>query len=1811
MTAKHAGRLLAVLLTFLVACTGGSDSIQIVSTNFGETVETHQNLVFTFNHDLVGGDSLDRWFEIPFLEFEPKLRGSFKWTEPNVLVFSPHAGFQPSTHYKAVMTGALQNLAPQLRLPDEDERVVEFRTPYLMLLGSHAQWVKGSTGEPVLELRLEFNQNVELDALTSRLAVNLLGKNVDFVRGEAGWTSNSHRVTLFGLDPAEVENQTLELVIAAGLTPFGANWSTEEDFTADVPIPGRDRFDIVSVESLNDEGRTIARVYTTQAVSDPDLSRRISVEPKVAFKVEVRDWGMDISGEFKFGTTYTFTFNKAMRGIFGGTLGTDAVQKLTWGEIEPGIRFASSKGMYLTKAGARNIGMYVFNVPKLKVTVSKIYENNLYEYMRYGTSGQRVYDEMNQQNYWVDGYFNNPRFGNDIHEEEIETNTLARNGNLTLLNLDFRDNVPFEGMYVLQVASADQKWVLDTKLLAFSDLGLISKSSGDNVHVFVNSIKTAEPVAGVKVSFISTNNQQLHHAETDARGMAVFRNVRSAAPGFDVGMISARKADDYNFMMYDNTFVQTSRFDVGGLRNNKAGYQAFIYGERNLYRPGETLHFNTIVRDADWLPIAGMPIKFKLLLPNGNEFRSLKLELDKQGAVATDITLPGSAVTGSYIAEVYTANDILLNSLPISIEEFIPDRIRVDVKLNESSVLIPASIVATGQANNLFGPPAPNRNYEAEFSLKRKYFQSEQFPGFDFAVNLDDNTRFNTIRRAGKTAADGSFSESIELDANGYKDMGLLQGSVYSTVFDETGRPVHRLNVIDVFTQPVLYGVKGGDYWISAGETSDFQVAAADTSGAPATGEEINIAVYKISWETVVERRGSRYNYVSQRRERIVHTRKLVQSARDPMLFRYKPGESGRYEIRVFGENPQRYVVHGFYAYRWGGANNASFEVNNEGRVDITLDKPRYTVGDKARVLFTAPFDGNLLVSIERDEVIEHHNVKIVDKAAELVLEVAEKFAPNVYVAATLIKPHAPGGIPLTVAHGYQPLIAERKGKHIPVKIEAPEKIRSSLTQKITVKTRPEKDINLTIAVVDEGILQLKNYKTPDPFNFFYAKRALEVRSYDVYPYLFPELGIGLNDVGGDGYDLANRVNPLTNKRVRLVSYWSGIVKADARGEYEYEVEIPRFSGELRIMVAAYKDDAFGSAEHSMRVADPIVVSAGLPRFLSPGDTVLIPVTMTNTTEKSAQATARIKVDGPVSIIGNSESHRTIAPNQEERVVFTAAAHDAVGQAQFNFSVNALGENFDDQIDMTVRPASSLLKVAGSGKVGAGESATFNLDDVDLDVRLDAQLVVARTPLAEFSQHLKYLVGYPHGCVEQTVSRAFPQLYFNELAAAVDPNLTAQSNPHYNVREAIRKLESMQLYSGGFSYWPGGGEANWWGSVYATHFLLEARKADFEVSRTVIDRAMNYLRARARERKTATYYYYIEEDNWHTRRSRQIPSRDIFYSLYVLALNGTPDVPTMNQYKDRAGDITVDSRYMLAAAYALSGDRDSFLKLKPSEFGSERSATSFGGSFYSQVRDEALSLNMLLEVDPDDPQIAGIARNLSKYLKTRRYLNTQERSFAILALGKLTKADMEKGAPKLSVSIDGKEQKTDGGFPQKFGRQILNKSVAVRNTGQGNLYYFWLAEGYNAEARFPEVDNHLKVRKTYFTRSGVPMNGGSLKVNDLVVVRLRLEGARAVRVDNVVVTDLLPAGLEIENPRLASLPGMTWIDDAATPEHFDYRDDRINLFTSINYSSKQDFYYLARAVTPGNFVMGPVGADAMYDGEYHSYSGAGRLRIDP
>ena len=1785
--------LLPLAAIGLSGCASSSDVEIITFSPQGET-PLLTTVEIEFSRDLAPPEKQNQWLTEQFVAFEPSIPGRFKWTSGRRLVFSPDTPLEAIQEYTAGVTDAVLFGADL----SADFEEYSFHTPDFDVIRAEVFWthIPHQYYTVTVQANLHFNYPVQPERLREHLEVLRDDEPIGDIQIISDQPAEVIAVT-FGEVKQKDSEQVFTIRIEDGLLSVVGKKPLQDTRDFKTVLPPITQLAVTGVASGYDGSTGWIEVATTQMVDEETLPQYVRVEPERSLQFFVSDNIVRIEGDFENEQTVDLIIEKGLPGLFGGVLEQEYRQQVSFVDIQPAVNFADRRGRYMLRGGAQNLEVHAVNIDELEIETHEVYANNILHF-------------LNQHRWYRYDYGYNPNyhvgdFGRELFRETIPLSSSRNWLGRHIISLDRVLESRHKGIYVVRVSSSEDRWIQDSKIVAISDLALIARVADDQITVFVNGIGDARPVEGVNISIISSNNQTLFEGRTDARGMVRFEDVRMRSEGFTPQLVLAETGEDFNVLDLDEARVETSRFDVGGLTQPSREYVTFLYAARDLYRPGETANLSAIVRTEDVHTVADVPVILKIISPRGRTFREYKMVLNGEGSFEQAIEIPDYALTGVYNMELYTGGDRLIGSSSFSVEEFVPDKVRVQLSAAERQYRPGDELVVAVDAEFLFGARAANLRYEADVQLRHRPFRSESFPGYDFSEHSVKNSRIERTALEGTLDSEGRAELRYTIPAD-IRAGGILEGRMYVSVFDLTGRTVNRVQPFTVYPNSAAIGIQSPGTYFGVNRNINFSLVAVDRKDQALRNFAADVRLVRLEWQTVLKKdHAGRYYYASEEKEILEWEKRVTLNGETPYSVTVR--RSGKYELRVAKAGMNAYQKTAFYAYGWATATASSFEVDREGRVDIIFDRERYRPGENAKVLFMCPFAGRLLITVERSGVYHHQYVDVDKRSVEITLPVRGEYLPNAYVTATLFRPHnGDRDTPFLVGHGFAAMDVERSENRLPLSISAPERVKPGTTQTVTIKTAPERNIYVTLAAVDEGILQITDFETPDPYTTMYARRALQVGAHDMYKFLLPEIVRGSSSTGGgDLQDQARkRTNPITTRRFKLFSYWSGIRKSDANGSVRITLKLPQFNGEARLMAVAYTGERFGAAERRMKVANDIILEPQIPRLLTAGDSLLMPVTVINTTERRGRVRVSLDVDGPLSVQSDTRASVTVPANGTAQVLFRVSAGRIPGTASLRLSASGM-DDVRERIDLAVRPRVPFSAEHRSGILRGGSSVTLPSADGYVRGTRSVQLTVSAFPAIRFADKVRRLVDYPYGCIEQTVSRAFPQLYLEEVLKLAAPERYRQHNPVYYVNEAIRRVESMQRYDGAMSYWPGG-EPTWWGSVYAAHFLVEAGKARYSINEHVLQRLLRYVAKQARTRETFDYAH-----RRGTGRTIELKARkEILYSLYVLALAGKQDLSTMNYYKSRPHLLTRDTRYLLAGAYALAGKWSSYHQTVPDMFRAALPERETGRSFDSELRANAVMLNVLLEVDPANKQIPDILRWIAG--RAENMYSTQETAFVMLALGKAARRSA--GADiNVSVLVDGKKRGSYSGTSLVLGeKEIGTGSVQLKASGSGEAYYFWSAEGVKLRGDIEEVDVNMRARRQFYDyRSGQPVRGSEFRQGQLVVCKLSLTG-EGRSIDNVALTDVVPAGFEIENPRLRPSTALGWsLSNPLNIEHMDVRDDRLILFTSLDGGATREFAYLLRVVNAGRFVLPPVAAEAMYDPAFRSYHGAETVNVFP
>lgn len=1794
--------ILTVFLLSHLAC-GPTNGVKLVGFPVG-IIGQNSPVTMRFSRALVPTDSLNLWSDIPYVDFMPSIPGKFIWQDTATLMFSPDGRLPGDIQVIAKLNTELllrQSGAPRFIGSEE----FTFRTESFRMSKAEFFYDRLDDKKTVgVKANFEFTYVVNPNDLVKYIKIQIDGKDYKGTRAATAQLGKSIPIEI-GVIPQMEKAQEISVSFDKSFVSPETNTGIKMEKPFTYRLPGIGKLVIHGHDVGYDGNKGWIKINTSQEVDLRTVKSFVALDPALNYTVESSEQrGFILRGDFQPGAILQMTIKKGLESVLGAKIENDYVTEVVIGNVSPSFQFASEAGKYMLLTGGQAIDVKSINVRNLIVTVSQVFQNNLLFFLNHGSRYSYDYGYDEDGNYTYSSkyrYSVTDEVGRKLVRRNIPVATISNKEVTTAVDMKPYLNNGFKGFYVVQVADSVKEWNSDSKLVIISNIGLIVKKSDRDLMVFAVSLETNKPLVGTTINVISANNQTLASLMTDGQGAARFADYEQFSKDFTIKLITAELEDDFNFIDLDANRVEKSRFEVDGVRDLEHRYEIFMYGDRNLYRPGEKIHITGILRSSTANQATNMPVRIQINNPRGNRIAEIGRTLNDEGAFEAEYQTSTDDLTGTYTIQLYTGDSKYLSSYDVKVEDFVPDRLRVHLNASKPSAKTGDTISYRVEALNFFGPPAAGRSWEFEGLLKAIPFRSKKFPEFTFrddAVKVKD---FTPTVIKGQTDENGKSNCEWVVPGDAVSS-GLLEGVGRVGVFDESGRPVYQAVTTRIHPKDYYIGIKNRNpYYISPKITQTVEIVAVNTEDEPIRSFRAMVKLVRYEWHSVLRMHGNTKSlrYVSEKKEVEVRAEELTLGGA-PVTFTFTLPGSGEYALRVSKTGDDGYNSISSYAYSWGSTDVTSFKVDPEARIDMVFDKQVYSPGDRAKVLFQAPFDGTMLVTVERNKVLSYQYLEVQDKAASLDIYLDDQSVPNVYVAAVLFRKIKELTIPLLVGHGFAPLMVENPGNRLRVSIEAPEKIRPKTKQTITVDVGNEKNVYVTLAAVDEGICQITAYRSPNPYGYFYAKKALGVETYDFFKDLIAEPE-KRSSTGGGGEDedavkdLKKRASSIGVMRFKPVALWSGIVKADRQGKADIELDVPNFNGELRLMAVAYKGKQYGWAQRAMKVADPVVLTAALPRFMSPNDRIIMPITAFNTTATPVSLTFDIETSGGITTISPIASLE-VGANQERFINVSLQSTNEIGKAVVNVRTKAFGETIESVTELPVRPISPFVTESFTGVVEGGKTVTQSIDDGFLSFGRRAYVSLSPYPVGNFSKQLKNLVGYPHGCLEQTTSKAFPQIYLRDIASVLDPSILSKGSPAYFVNEAINKISSMQLSNGQFSYWPGGDNSAYdWATVYATHFLVEAQKAGYNVQEGVLHKALSALVQIARTKKTYDYGYYVGQ----SVGTRRIADKSGIYALYVLALAGRSELTLMNYYRTERSLLTTDMKYLLAGAFAHSGDRKTFVELLPPQFETEEAARTSGDYFDSPIRANGLILNVLLDVSPNDPNVPRYADYLSKAYERYSWYSTQDQAFTLLALGKMARI-ASKTSMTGTVGVGAESFDYKGGT-QKIDVLPFGKTVSLNMKGEGRLYYSIVTEGIRTDGKVRIEDKNLRIRRTLLDRFGNEINLNSIKQNDLVVVRLVLN-TDVTKLENVAISDLLPAGFEIENPRLTR-GAYDFIREANEPEYLDIRDDRINLYTSFRFDRQQTFFYLVRAVSQGEFNYAPVVAEAMYDGNYYSASG--------
>ncbi len=1516
-----------------------------------------------------------------------------------------------------------------------------------------------------------------------------------------------------------------------------------------------------------------------------DFSPYVAVAGQDKPAISANDKQLCVEG-LKHGERYQITLRAGLPSVVHETLTKSADFTIFVRDRKPFVRF-SGKAYVLPRTGQRGIPVLSVNTSAVVLSVYRVGDRNLLDTVL-GFDFQRNLSQYDAER------LANER-GAKVWSGELAVVPKLNTEVATAFPVDQALGDLKPGVYMMTAAPKDlvsndydqraSQWFI------VSDLGLTAYSGHDGIDVFIHSLASAEPLGSVAVRLIARNNEVLAAKSTDQDGFVHFEAGLARGEGGEApaAIVAADKAD-YAFLSLKTTAFDLSDRGVAG-RQVPTGLDAFVYTERGVYRSGETVHVTSLLRDARGIAAAA-PLTLVMERPDGVEYRRVVAPDQGLGGHSWSVPLVSSASTGTWRVRAYTdPKRPPVGEATFLVEDYVPDRIEFD--LTSAAKIIPRDAPAQLAVDGhfLYGAPASNLDLQGAATIAAAK-ERPGFAGYSFGLADDEVTAVRQeLDDLPATDATGKASFSVKLDKIPTTSRPL-EATITVSMAESGGRAVERKLTLPIAPEAAMIGVKPAfsGRSLADGANADFDLVMAAPDGKMLAQSGLRYELLRVETSYQWYRQNGSWEYEPVRRTERVGNGTVDVAADKPARISL-PVKWGRYRLEVSTAEPNGRVTSltfdaGFYA---------ESSADTPDLLEVALDKADYKSGDAVTVSVTARTDGRLTLNVFTDRLVASTSQDVKAGAVRVPLTVGKDWGTGAYLVATLRRPlDAPAQRMPGRAIGVQWFSIDRSARTLALDMKLPATMRPDSALNVPIKLAgltAGEEAHVVVAAVDVGILNLTNYKPPAPDNYYLGQRQLTAEIRDLYGQLIDGMqGVrGQIRSGGDsGAELSGP--PPTQAPLAL---YSGIVQVAADGTAQVTFDIPAFAGTVRVMAVAWSKDKVGRASGDVIVRDPVVLTATLPRFLRTGDRGAVQLELDNVEGAAGDYNLAISSEGSVKLDGDKPFTLKLAEKQRDRVSVPVSA---AGSGPSTVKVSVSGPNgftLERSFALDVRPANQILTRRTVRALAPGETLTLSKDmfadfvpgtgRVGLSIAISASLDIA-TLLSELDR-------YPFGCSEQITSRAMAMLYINELAAQA--KLALDGDIDQRIKDAIQRLLARQDSNGSFGLWSVGGNDPWL-DAYVTDFLTRARERKFEVPAAAFTMALDRLRN------------YVAS----TPNPNKNGGRDLAYALYVLARNGVAPVGDLRYIADtKLNDLaTPIAKAQLAAALAMLGDkaRADRVYLAALDAIAPQPKLDLGRADYgSALRDSAALVTLASEGRATQRTIDDAVARVDAARALTDRTSTQEDAWLVLAARALVKQ-----VNAISLSVNGEARQ--GAFYRSLRAAELDAPLAVSNKGAGTVQAVVSVSGSPLMPE-PAAERGFKVERNYFTLDGEPANAINAKQNQRFVVVLKMTEPEP-QFGRVIVADYLPAGFEIDNPRLVSSGDtgtLSWIANAAEPVNSEFRDDRFTAAFDRSENSPPVFTvaYVVRAVSPGHYVLPQALVEDMYRPDRFGRTATGTIDI--
>ena len=1833
---------------YVNAYTGG-----VISQNSTIRIElTHEQPMVDLNNELK---------ENPF-SFSPSLKGKAYWVSNNTIEFVPEEG--------TLKPGSLYECTFQLgKFVEVDKKLKEFNFSFRVQERNFTLSIEplpitdAQPDEINIKGEICFSDIVKKEEVEKILTAKD-GNNKSYPV-EIIPTDNLTRYQ-FCINQIPRDTEDYQLTITANGSPARIDQTQSEE----VLIPAKDSFRFLSATRIDEPENGIEVVFSAPLSDTQDLKGLIEIPELSSSVFQIKENRVFIYFEANQLSKLTLNIHEGVKSSQGKTLGTSHSISFSEINLKPQVEMLTTAAI-LPDSKSLIIPFRAVNLYAVDLSVIRIFENNVLMFMQTNSlasanelrrSGRLVYkktlwlgkdtskDIYNWENYSIDlaglirqepgaiyrvilsfrqEYSAYPCGGVDNQEIKFADNNtpdgLMKVSGSALSEADEAVWDTPEAYYYYNGGTMDwsvYRWkerdnpchpsyYMNSDRAAAcnvfaSNLGMIVKRNSLNkLWIAVSNILDTNPVGKAQVTVYNFQLQPIGKGETNGEG---FVEISSKGTPFIV-VAEAEKQKAY-VRVVDGEEQSVSRFDVGGKEIQK-GLKGFIYGERGVWRPGDTLHISFILEDREKRIPDKHPVALEIYNPKGQFYTKMISTQGMNGFYTFDVPTQAGDPTGLWNAYIKVGGTTFHKGLRI--ETIKPNRLKINLTLPKILQSTDKNVTVPLASAWLTGATASKLKAKVEMSLSKVNTQFKNYGQYIFNDPATDFTTIKTDVFDGILNAEGKAGVTLKVPA-ATNAPGMLNATFTTRVFEPGGDA-------SIYTQSIPFspfvsyvGINlnqpKGKY-IETDKDHVFDIVTVNSQGQPVNRSNLEYKIYRISWSWWWENSEESFGtYINNSSITPVASGKLQTSGgKTTFKFRVDYPSWGRYLVYV-KDKDSGHATGGTIYVDWPESRGRSNKTDPSGikMLTFSLDKDSYEIGETATAIIPAAAGGRALVSIENGSSVLHREwIEVTNEGdTKYTFEITPEMTPNVYLHISLLQPHAQtiNDLPIRM-YGIAPVFVTNRQTVLQPQIQMPEVLRPETDFNVTVSEKSGKPMTYTLAIVDDGLLDLTNFKTPDPWNEFYSREALGIRTWDMYDNVLGASAGAYSSLFSVGGDATLKPADAKANRFKPVVKFIGPFYLEKGRQQTHTLKLPMYVGSVRAMVVAGQDGAYGNAEKTAFVRTPLMLLSTLPRVLSIQEEITVPVNVFAMEKQVKNVTVSLQASGGgVQIEGSHQQSLTFNRPGDQLVFFTLKTGNKTGKATIKLTASGGGQQTKETIEIEVRNPNPIVTLRSSEWIETGQNKELSYQLGSLSANNQIKLEVSRIPSVDISRRFDFLYNYQHHCTEQLTSKALPLLFIAQFKT-IDTREAEKIKA--NVQEAIRQIYARQLPNGGFVYWPGNAVADEWISSYTGMFLTLAQEKGYAVHANVLNKWKRFQRAAAQNWRMPQ-----EANNWQQWQSELQQA----FRLYTLALAGAPEYGAMNRMKEQPG-LSIPAKWRLAAAYALTG------KMKPAEelvYNAETTVipySSMNQIYGSSDRDEAMILETLLLMNRERDALQQ-AKVVSKNLSQENWFSTQSTAFALMAMGRL--------AEKLSGSLDftwtwnGKQQPAVKSAKAVFEKEISTSpksgTVAVKNQGKGALSVDLITRTQLLNDTLPAISDNLRMDIRYASMDGKPMSVNDIRQGtDFTAIASISNTSGTTDYTNLALTHIIPSGWEVYNERMTvpeAEPQETTDSSGNVSGQYTYqdiRDDRVLTYFNLRRGETKIFTIRLQATYAGNFILPAVQCEAMYDVNVQARSKAGRTTV--